>query len=333
MAGSAFAQAWPADGGAPRPQPNAAAASAAALPTDAVFAPGSFWYAPLSAQAALRPDSAQLAAELLRQIKAHGGTVHVNVDAYSSPVYLAPPAAPAVPVRVWDCQHRGSTDAMLQAQWKAVPLPAYADPAAGSDGELTVYQASTDRLWEFWQMRRIDGEWQACWGGRMDQVSRSAGIWPRPWGATATGLPFIGGQVTAEELARGEIRHVIGLALVELERSGVFAWPANRSDGRNPEGRPHRIPAGARLRLDPALDIDALALCPAARTLAKAAQKYGFVVWDTAGVVSVRMQNSKSYTAPGRPNPYPALFCGLPDHALLARFPWESVQFLAPAGP
>ena len=36
----------------------------------------------------------------------------------------------------------------------AVPLPANALPAAGTDEEMTVYQPSSDTLWEMWQMRQ-----------------------------------------------------------------------------------------------------------------------------------------------------------------------------------
>ena len=47
-----------------------------------------------------------------------------------------------------------------------------------------------------------------------------------------------------------------------------------------------------------------------AKTIAKAAQTYGFVVWDKGGAIGLRMQNAKTYTALGQPNPYIALFNG-----------------------
>ncbi|UUZ49880.1 hypothetical protein LP420_06990 [Massilia sp. B-10] len=88
-----------------------------------------------------------------------------------------------------------------------------------------MHQPSTDSLWEFWVTKKnVDGQWQACWGGKMSNVSTSNGIWPFPYGTTATGLPFVGGQITAEELSRGEIRHVIGISLVEVEAAGLLSW-------------------------------------------------------------------------------------------------------------
>ena len=214
------------------------------------------------------------------------------------------------------------------AQWAAVPIPAFAQQAGGTDGEMTVYQPSTNTLWEFWQSSKTNGQWRACWGGKMTNVSNNSGAWTFPFGTTATGLPFIGGQITAEELKRGEIRHVIGISLVELEKASVVSWPANRSDGYNPNNVPNRIPEGMRFRLDPSINVDALNIHPAGKIIAKAAQKYGFVVWDTAGALSLRAQNAKSYTSVGQPDPYLALFNGTENYAILNNFPWDRLQFM-----
>jgi hypothetical protein len=302
--------------------------SANALPTDAIFAPGSFWYQPIPAGVALHPNSAGYAADFLRQVRTYYGNVTINTTAYASPVFQPPAGTGSVKVAQWDCQNKGYLSAGLAQQWASVPVPAYATPSDGSDGEMTVYQAASNTLWEFWQARKVSGQWQACWGGRMSNVSASDGIWPQGYGTTATGLPFIGGQITAEELQRGEIRHVIGIALVDLERAGIYSWPANRSDGYNPGNAANRIPEGTRFRLDPGVNVDALNLHPVARTIARAAQKYGFVVWDKAGAISLRVQNPKSYTALGQADPYAALFNGTPNYALLNGFPWDRLQFL-----
>jgi hypothetical protein len=193
---------------------------------------------------------------------------------------------------------------------------------------MTVYQPSSNTMWEFWQAKNVNGQWQACWGGQMKNTSTGTGLWPSPYGTTATGLPFVGGQVTAEELTRGEIRHVIGIALVDLEKADVFSWPATRSDGYNPNGAANRIPEGSRFRLDPTVNVDALNMSAAGKIIAKAAQKYGFVVWDKAGAISIRAQNPTSYIAQGQSDPYPKLFGGKAEYAVLDGFPWDKLQFL-----
>jgi hypothetical protein len=228
----------------------------------------------------------------------------------------------------WDCQKKGFKDPTLAEQWKAVPIPEYAMPSRGTDHEMTIYQPSTDTIWEFWQAKKVDGQWQACWGGRLQKASQNRGVFDKHYGTTATSLAFLGGQITAEELKRGEIRHAIGIALVDVEHFDIFSWPAGRSDGFNPKKQPNRIPEGIRFRLDPSVNVDALKMSTAGKVIAKAAQKYGFVVWDKAGAISVRAQNSISYTAQEQPNPYPVLFDNKPSNAVLDGFPWERLQFL-----
>jgi len=301
---------------------------AANLATDAIFNPNSFWYTPIPLNAPLHENSAAFVADFLRQKSSYYGNVTINTTSYASPVYYADANAPTVQVTQWDCQHKGYSDKSLAQQWAAVPIPAYAEAAKGTDAEMTVYQASTDTLWEFWQARKVDGEWQACWGGRMQDVSKNKGVFAGGYGTTATSLPFIGGQITAEELQRGEIKHAIGIALVDVEKFNVVSWPATRSDGWNPQNAPNRIPEGLRFRLDPSINVDALKMHAIGKIIAKAAQKYGFVVWDKAGSISLRAQNPLSYTTQGQANPYNDLFKGTPTYAILDGFPWDRLQFL-----
>jgi hypothetical protein len=302
--------------------------TAQSLPTDAVFASTSFWYTPIPENAPLHPNSANFVKELLRQKAAYYGTVTINTREYTSPVYVAEANQPTVRVTQWDCQKKGYADSGLTEQWQAVPVPDQALPSKGTDAEMTIYQPATDTLWEFWQARKVDGAWQACWGGRLRNASLGDGVFFKYYGTTATSLPFLGGQITAEELARGEIRHAIGFSLVDAEDWRIHSWPANRSDGINSTGAPDRIPEGLRFRLDPAVNVDALPMSRAGKIIAKAAQKYGFVVWDRAGALALRARNAVSYTVLGQPDPYPALFGGKPNYAVLDGFPWNKLRFL-----
>ncbi len=304
----------------------AAPAGADPYPARPVFAPGSFWYKPIPPDAPLNPKSTAYVAEFLRQFKAHYHGIGVNMGAYSEPIYAVGADTPTVPVHQWRCQDY--LDADLVKQWAAVPIPSDARPADGTDAEMAVYQPSTDTLWEFWRARRSGGQWQACWGGKMSHVSKNPGIWAKRYGVAATGLPFAPGQITVHDLESGAIRHVIGIALVDTEKSTLFSWPANRSDGYNPGSQPDRIPEGLRIRLDPRVDVDALDIHPVAKIVAKAAQAYGFVVWDKAGAISLRFENPKVFVAAGKPNPYPALFHGTPAYAVMKGFPWDRLQFL-----
>lgn len=302
--------------------------AASTLPTDQIFSPKSFWYIAIPADVKLHENSAAFVTEFLRQKNAYYGTVTINTTSYASPVYYVDANTPTMQVKEWDCQNKHYQDPNLAKQWSTVPMPTYAKPAKGTDAEMSIYQASTDTLWEFWQTRVQNGQWQACWGGRISSASNNGGFFDQYYGTTATSLPFIGGQITAEELQRGEINHVIGISLVDLEKANIFSWPAHRSDGYNPNNAPNRIPEGLRFRLDPSINVDALNMHPMGKIIAKAAQKYGFVVWDHAGAIGIRAQNPYTYTAQGQENPYYKLFGSTPLYAILSGFPWNRLQFL-----
>lgn len=291
-----------------------------------VFGANSFWYQEIPSNAPLHPNSAGFVADFQRQMRAYYGNVTINTDAYASPVYYADASTPTTKVSFWDCQGKGSVDRALEAQWEAVPIPANAQQSDGTDGEMTVYQPSTDTIWEFWQTRKVNGQWQACWGGKMTNVSKGDGLWAYPYGTSATGLPFLGGQITAAELQAGEINHAIGIALVEPKAYPALSWPANRTDGFYTGA--NAIAEGQRFFLDKSVNVDALNIHPVAKTIARAAQKYGFVVWDKAGALSLRAENPKSYTSLGKADPYPALFNGTQQYAILDGFPWDKLRFL-----
>jgi hypothetical protein len=292
------------------------------------FAADSFWYKPIPRSAPLNPDSAAYVADFLRQLHAYYGAVGINTAAYSSPVYTVGAEVPGQPVAQWDCHKSGYVDPDLNKQWAGVPIPAYAQPADGTDAEMTIYQPSTDKMWEFWRARQVGGQWQACWGGEMQNVSSNPGIWTRRYGAAATGLPFAPGQITIQDLQSGAIQHVMGIALVDAQWGSVISWPANRSDGYNPKNAQDRIPEGQRFRLDPSIDVDALPIHPVAKIVAKAAQTYGFVVWDKGGSIALRFQNPKDVMLMGQKNPYVDLWNGTPTYKILAGIPWDKLQFL-----
>jgi hypothetical protein len=283
------------------------------------FAPTSFWNAPLPANAPLDPGSGALVSELRRQLTL--GAPWINTTSYSTPVYRVPATQPTVRVAL-DVPY-----APLQQAWQAVPIPANARPSGGTDGAMVVWQPATDTMWEFWRARRTGGAWHARWGGRMTQVSQSPGYYAgaqRNWGATATSLPLLGGLITLDDVRRGRIDHVLAIAVPEA-RKNWWTWPAQRTDGK--KDSPRAIPEGARFRLDPALNIDALGLYPLVRMMAEAAQRYGIVVTNQSGVVTFVGEDP----TPTGSNPWvgPAgWFSGQYPSALAQQFPWSWLQAL-----
>jgi hypothetical protein len=272
--------------------------------------------------------AARLAEEAKREI-AKGTGPWIQTTSYSTPLYTVGPHQRCVRVKLDVTAEYGRR---LKRAFTRVPLPSSARPAAGTDAHLTLWQPSTDSLWEFWKLRRSPDGWHAAWGGAMQQVSRSAGYyetssWPGAtpnWGATATSLPAIAGTMTVDELKRGRIDHALAISVPDA-RAGVFAFPARRTDGTLSD--PGAIPEGARFRLDPRVEVDRLEGPAVVRTIARAAQRYGLIVRDKTGVAIGFFAEDP---APLGHNPYPELFGGRYPSVLLAKLPWGRIQAVKP---
>ncbi|HEY1713189.1 MAG TPA: hypothetical protein VGG07_09815 [Solirubrobacteraceae bacterium] len=283
------------------------------------FSPTSFWNAPTAPLDAVDPQSQTYVDDLLSQINSFG--VYMNTTSYSAPVYVVPGDQPTVPVALTV----SAPD--LQQEFNAVPIPPGAKPAAGSDAHLTVWQPSTDKLWEFWKLGQTSrGGWTARWGGEMDDVSTNPGYFDHDgitndWGATATSLPLLGGLITFADLKRGYIDHALAIAVPEAEE-GVFSWPAQRSDGRYTGGV--ALPEGIRFRLDPTINVASLGLPRLDAMLAQAAQTYGIVLRDQSGAVTLYAQDPTTAGA----NPWPAALNGggVSTGTFLSQFPWIHLQ-------
>ena len=299
-------------------------------PGGRLFSPASLWNRQPASGAPLDPGSqaivAALSQEVAREEEERRGP-WINTSSYGVPLLTVPAGQPTARVQL---DH--APDAALSSAWSAVPLPDGARPAAGSDGYLVVWQPSSDRMWEFWRLNRQADGWHAAWGGAIMRVSENRGVygadaWPgaKPWwGASASSLPLAAGAITIDELRRGEIDHALAISLPDI-RAGVFASPARRTDGRSDD--PSSLPEGARLRLDPRVDLSRLAMPPVTRAIATAAQRYGIIVRDFAGNVTFSAQDP----TPTGSDPYHGpngLYGGRYPDQLLASLPWSHLQVL-----
>lgn len=297
-------------------------------PKGGVFGPNSVWKQNIS-NAPTNPNSANLVANLANQVATHYGQAAFNVNSYGTSVYTVDSAQPLVDVKWDNCQKKPYTPKGLLGaggQFTAVPIPADAVPAAGTDGQLTVYSPSADKLWEFWKAKLVNGQWQACWGGRIDSVSTSPGYFENMFGTSASGLSVLGGTVGIKDVQSGSIDHALSLQLVDVQHWKTFSYPAQRSDGASTAA--NSIPEGMRFRLDPSVNVDALKLTPIARMVAKAAQKYGFIVTDKGGAVAITAESPSAVKADTGVNPWNALMANKKSYEIFAGFPWDKMQAL-----
>lgn len=273
------------------------------------------------------PNSAAMVAGLNATVRSEvqakaGPWIDAGTDGV--PIVTVPASQPTVPVTL---NGVNGTNPAISAAWGAVPLPADAQPSPG-EHDLAVWQPSADRMWEFFELSRVAGRWEARWGGAMQHVSTDAGVygphaWPGAqtfWGVTASSLPLVGGAMTIQQMQAGDINHALALAIPNT-RAGVFAAPAERTDGSSTSS--NSIPEGARLRLDPSLNLASLNLPPLTRVIAEAAQRYGIMIRDTGGEVTFFGQEPSAHS-----EAYAKLYGGLSPYQLLAAFPWSHLEVL-----
>ncbi|UUY03507.1 hypothetical protein LRS13_23020 [Svornostia abyssi] len=286
------------------------------------YAPDSPWNTPIANEAALDPRSARYIDRLQRMVDIDGTTV--AIETFSIPIYRVGPDQARVRVEL---DRRAPA---LQRAFDAVPVPDDAKAADGTDRALLIYQESTDTIWEFWRFRRENGGLRAGWGGRMADVSKNPGYYrmrtepeiEKPfWGFNATNLGGATGVMTIDELRRGRIDHVLALAIPEA-RKDVCAAPANGTDGATEE--PDAIPEGARFRLDPDLDVDALDVPEMTKIMARAAQRYGVVVTNRGGAVAFWAEDPSQYDG----DPYEDLLDGSSPAEVAQAFPFDRLQTL-----
>jgi hypothetical protein len=156
------------------------------IPSGGIFGPASIWKKSVATAPIAKNSAAEVAGLAQEAASEYGGVAAFNVWQYNTSVYTVAANTPLVNVSWNNCQGKSYTPTGLlgpNGQFTAVPIPANAVPATGSDAELTVYSPSTDQLWEFWKAARTAKGWSACWGGRIDHVSTSPGYFQNGFGA------------------------------------------------------------------------------------------------------------------------------------------------------
>ncbi len=294
-----------------------------------LFSAQSFFNQPLAASAPQASDSAQLVAAFNHQVQTYYGHVVINTTEWSAPVYTVPANAPttAVVARNSTCPRGEGIFQPFAQDMSAVPIPAGAQAAKGTDEDMVVWQPSSGHEWELWRAQREDGQWTACWGGELQDAYTSEGVLPEPLGVSAAGLSILAGQIHLEELQHGTITHALEVTLPDTAAS-QFVWPANRTDGTSDDA--YSIPEGTRLRLKSSVSLSSLHLNPAALEIATAIQRYGMIVADTAGAVALEAQDPTPLMREGKPNPYATLLSGGPYETLKA-VPWEDLEAVSPS--
>lgn len=277
------------------------------------FADDAWVNAALESDTGLDPGSAAM---IGRAVAPEAGRANLaNSAQWGIPVAYADERSPRVDI--------GCERFFCDVGFPAQRIPAYAAPNDGSDHHLAVIDDAAGTELDMWLARREGKGFTAGsrWVLPADEGALNCSGDGRCGGAIAANLPLLAGVVRPEEIAAGRIRHALAITL-PATRAGQPACPAAGSDGTDPD--PAAIPIGARLRLDPSVDIASLGLSPWHATIARALQEYGAYVVDTGGSLAVRAESTtlRGYDAWAR--------AGVPaNDPSLAAIPWSRTQVLA----
>jgi len=184
---------------------------------------------------------------------------------------------------------------------EGIPMPKEAWPQPEEDGHMILIDPFIKRSWEFSKAKKLpNGEWTAS---VIDTWDLSGPGYRKPFsgkcwwmsGARGSGTPLIAGLIRPEEIEAGRINHALGVSTPINRKTSYpggekeLCIPASRTDGWG-IGTQY-IPEGARLQLNPALNLDKLGLSKEAKVIARALQKYGAIVADNATDFKLYFQN------------------------------------------
>ncbi|WP_232664321.1 hypothetical protein [Pseudonocardia sp. TRM90224] len=186
----------------------------------------------------------------------------------------------------------------LTAEWALVdalpnvPVPPDARPDPMDDAQLAIVDSSTGCVYDFWGASGTGSGLTAQWGNAMPV--EGSGVYPDGLGSRASGISAAAGVITADELRRGSIEHALAFAYPKTKAGGPVP-PATKSDGTSTD--PSALPEGARVRLDPAVDVTKLGLNRTELAIARALQRYGMILVDTSGGFTIYVQHPQSLPA------------------------------------
>lgn len=288
-----------------------------------LYAPTSPFNEAIPADPQIDPRSADYV-ELLKRSKKERDFV-LSVTEWTVPAYFAQRETKRHDVRIAGQPPGAHYDRSfahdVRRVMRGVPIPDGARPDPMEDAHLSVIDPATGCEYDLYGAKHTSDGWTALWANVTSTTG--SGIYPRGLSTRATGFAPLAGMIWPAELRRGRIDHALVFAY-PYTRSGGPVHPATAGDGKT--GWSGALPQGARLQLDPTLDLVPLKLSPYERTIAEALQKYGMLLGDTGGALALYAVSPQSFGT----NPYKGM---LPDEPYVGlKLPVDRFRVLA-TGP
>ncbi|KAA0110876.1 hypothetical protein [Mycolicibacterium sp. P1-5] len=275
----------------------------------APFGSDSSWRQPIPPKPVIDSNSAAMIAAIQSE-----RALHANLVEFGIPIYRVHGDKPG---RAVECTGGDWGDCPFGDM--SVPIPSDAVPNSGSDGAMVIVDESSSKVYEFWRAAKHGDRWSSEWGA-VNSLTGSG------WGGSSTGsgASRLAGVIRVDEVAAGKISHA--LALQTSNACTTFRPPAIKADGTS--RRPDCIPEGARLQLDPGVDLHSLGLSKGVLAVATAMQRYGGYVVDVGGApLSASFELDRSAAAGTLGKVYQDAGFRW-DYDAMERVPWDKLRVL-----
>jgi hypothetical protein len=287
----------------PPPEPNGE------FPPEKYFADDSYWYMKIKPNPKLHPNNDEMIAWMLKQHaddQSGGKYPNINWNAWTHPIYNAYEDTPVY--HVYCRGYDNYVDIPFPHPYP-IQIPGEADAAA------TIIDWYRGMQWSLGVVIPESGTYSVLsyndlpLGG---QGYRSPG---GPWRGGGSGCPKLAYMIKPEEIEEGVIHHALGFTMEvggpspdgsrHDSQEGFVYPPAAHTDREVGSTNPYEIPEGARIQLDPAIDLDALfgvnptGTARTAKIIAKCLQDYGMVGVEAGGTWHIYAEHD--YTADWNP--------------------------------
>jgi len=253
------------------------------------YSASSPWNTPIPANAAIDANSGAMIATV-----SANGNLRSDPSQYTYPVYIADSTTPRTTMTCTGTVSTNNPDGTRATsstkQMAGVPIPSNATASTGTDAQMIIIDTNSGDEYDIWQFVRPSG----CANMTKYVQGAKRGATETSYMSRGAGVPYFAGLVRPFEIAQGHIDHALAFAYKGV-RSGRCVWPASKTDGSSTGT--DSIPEGARLQLDPSLDVTTIpGLSAAGQIIARALQQYGAYVIDYSG--SNKLYPESTITAP-----------------------------------
>ncbi len=220
------------------------------------------------------------------------GVLRSDPGQYTYPVFLADASTPRITLTCTNLCSTVTLDGtrLPSTSSMTIPLPKGARASPGDDAQLIIIDQVSGDEFDLYHFDPATGS--------VKNASRYVvGVYRNgtPWSyiSRGAGVPYLAGLVRPWEIAAGHIDHVLAFGY-PVTRADRCVFPASKTDGDATSA--DAIPEGARIRLDPTLNVNSIpGLDRTGRIIARALQTYGAVLVDSSG--SNKLYVESSFTA------------------------------------